>query len=176
MSSDLEAKLGQLKRLKELDLLTDEEFGEQKRAILGAFMGTTPASPSLSGSTQVQGATPAGGEAFGGGRSVVGLNTPASGPSLGGSTTVNPSGGLPERLGNYRVLGLIGSGGMGKVVRARHDSEGWARRQGGDVAIKLIHPHIAADPSFQELAKRVAGQVWGAMNANATCQDITLPK
>jgi serine/threonine-protein kinase len=35
------------------------------------------------------------------------------------------------------------------VVRARHDDDGWARRQGGDVAIKLIHPHIASGTDFQ---------------------------
>lgn len=39
---------------------------------------------------------------------------------------------------------------MGTVLRARHAEEGWAKRQGGDVAIKLIHPHIAEDPSFRE--------------------------
>ncbi|MCP4805903.1 MAG: protein kinase [Proteobacteria bacterium] len=72
-----------------------------------------------------------------------------SGPSLGGVTRVADAT-LPERLGSYQVLGELGAGGMGRVVRARHVEEGWARRQGGDVAIKLIHPHIASEPGFRE--------------------------
>jgi serine/threonine protein kinase len=56
---------------------------------------------------------------------------------------------LPERIGSYRVLGFVGSGGMGTVVRARHVEDGWAAQQGGDVAIKLIHPHIASSGEFR---------------------------
>ncbi len=67
-----------------------------------------------------------------------------------GATRMDAFGALPQRLGSYRVLGLIGAGGMGTVVRARHVEEGWAARQGGDVAIKLVHPHLAADVSFRE--------------------------
>ena len=63
---------------------------------------------------------------------------------------MDASAGLPSRLGNYRVLGLIGAGGMGTVVRARHVEEGWAAEQGGDVAIKLIHPQIASDADFRK--------------------------
>jgi serine/threonine protein kinase len=39
---------------------------------------------------------------------------------------------------------------MGSVVRARHADAGWAKRQGGDVAIKLIHPKLAKKKSFRE--------------------------
>ena len=137
MSGDLKAKLAQLKELHELGLLTETAYQQQQAALLSAAMGTTPlpAGPSpLSGATRVESSSPA--------------PTPAN--PLSGATTVDASAGLPSRLGNYRVLGLIGAGGMGTVVRARHDNAGWAQRQGGDVAIKLIHPHIAADPSFQE--------------------------
>ena len=56
---------------------------------------------------------------------------------------------LPERIGSYRILSELGRGGMGTVVRARHIEEGWAQRQGGDVAIKLIHPQLAADPAYR---------------------------
>ncbi len=91
-------------------------------------------------------------------------NTPTAG-SLSGATRVAPTGApptpsapglgnvaisLPNNVGSYRVLGLIGAGGMGTVVRARHTEEGWAARQGGDVAIKLIHPQIASDPAFRD--------------------------
>ena len=44
---------------------------------------------------------------------------------------------------------MLGSGGMGTVVRARHAEEGWAAEQGGDVAVKLIHPQISADENFR---------------------------
>lgn len=57
---------------------------------------------------------------------------------------------LPQRMGSYRVLHVIGAGGMGSVVRARHSDDGWAERQGGDVAIKLIHPKLAKKKSFRE--------------------------
>ena len=69
------------------------------------------------------------------------------GEPLGGETRVDA---LPERIGSYRILGRIGAGGMGVVLRARHNEEGWARRQGGDVAIKLIHPAISQDAAFRE--------------------------
>jgi len=75
-----------------------------------------------------------------------------------GNTTSAPgcSLGLPERLGNYRVLEIIGAGGMGQVIRVRHIEEGWARRQGGDVAMKLVHPEYANDPDFRERFYREA--------------------
>ena len=64
MSSELEAKLAQLKRLHELGLLTDA-YQDQPKAITAAALGTTPAAPapapaappvaSLSGATRVDG-------------------------------------------------------------------------------------------------------------------------
>ena len=136
MSADLKTKLSQLKELYELGLLTEDDFSEQKRALLAAAMGTARAAPQsrpaelLSGSTEVAAAG-----------SVDML--------LAGPTAIEGPSALPSRLGSYRVLGVIGAGGMGTVVRARHHSEGWARQQGGDVAIKLIHPFIASDSDFQ---------------------------
>jgi len=44
----------------------------------------------------------------------------------------------PERLGPYRVIRKIGEGGMG-VVHLGLDGEG------REVAIKVLHPHVAAD-------------------------------
>ena len=45
MSSELEAKLAQLKELHELGLLTDDAYQDQQKAITAAAMGSTPAAP-----------------------------------------------------------------------------------------------------------------------------------
>ena len=48
----------------------------------------------------------------------------------------------PRQLGRFRVLGLLGEGGMGRVFFGRSPG-GWA------VAIKVIHAGLAADPAFR---------------------------
>ena len=144
MSSNLEAKLAKLKRLHEMGLLTDAAYQQQQSALVAEAMGTTPtASPALSlaGATRLDGSEsnsrpspfmPA-------------MRAPASASSpLSGHTTIDSTLHAPKKVGNYRVLGPIGTGGMGSVVRARHEEEGWAQRQGGDVALKLIHTHRPA--------------------------------
>jgi formylglycine-generating enzyme required for sulfatase activity len=70
-------------------------------------------------------------------------------PADPGATRMDASSSWPAQIGNYRILGVVGAGGMGTVLRARHTVEAWAEKQGGDVAIKLIHPHLASDPAFQ---------------------------
>ena len=52
---------------------------------------------------------------------------------------------LPERIGEYRVIDLIGAGGMGVVYRARQSSP--AR----DVAIKVVRPGLGT----RRLARRL---------------------
>ncbi|TNE88722.1 MAG: serine/threonine protein kinase [Deltaproteobacteria bacterium] len=52
-----------------------------------------------------------------------------------------------ELFGKYRLLDEIASGGMGRVIRAVYCPEGGFERP---VAVKLIHPHLAADPAFVE--------------------------
>ena len=146
--------------LEDLPSLTDEDLRgtlgmtalmdrKRLRAAVATLAGTTP---TLEGATRVE--------------------PPPSGhpPSLAGATHLD-AGALPQRLGSYRVLGMLGAGGMGTVVRARHMEEGWAQRQGGDVAIKLVHAHLASDATFRdrffseaELGRRVMHpglvQIW----------------
>ncbi|MCV7278352.1 serine/threonine protein kinase [Mycolicibacterium flavescens] len=62
----------------------------------------------------------------------------------------SPNGGsrLGTRFGPYELKSLIGVGGMGEVYRA-YDT---AKER--TVAIKLLRPDVAADPSFQERFRR----------------------
>ena len=54
-------------------------------------------------------------------------------------------------FGRYRLIELLGRGGMGEVWRA-HDTATNNRT----VAIKLLPPHLAADPTFVQRFRREA--------------------
>jgi serine/threonine protein kinase len=60
-----------------------------------------------------------------------------------------------ERLGPYEITGLIGSGGMGEVYRARDP------RIGREVAIKVLQKGLALDPDrlarFEQEARAAGG-------------------
>ena len=45
-----------------------------------------------------------------------------------------------EKIGNYKIVGKIGAGGMGEVFEATH------MQLGRRAAIKLLHPKYAEDP------------------------------
>jgi TolB-like protein len=57
------------------------------------------------------------------------------------------------RLGHYEILSPIGAGGMGQVYRA-HDT-----RLGRDIALKVLHQDVAADPTRLERFTREARAV-----------------
>ena len=69
--------------------------------------------------------------------------SPPSGPPPGAS---DPS--IPAQVGAYCITALIGQGGMGAVYRGRHRSDTIAERQGGDVAIKVMHAQYARNRDF----------------------------
>jgi hypothetical protein len=67
----------------------------------------------------------------------------------------------PATVGPYRLLGRLGSGGMGRVYLGRSTG-------GRTVAVKIVHPHFALDEEFRarfrrevEAARRVGGS-WTA--------------
>jgi serine/threonine-protein kinase len=64
--------------------------------------------------------------------------------------------GIGKSLGAYNILDEVGRGGMGVVYRARHRSSQIAMRQGGDVAVKVLHAQYSQDPTFQERFEREA--------------------
>ncbi|RKN43783.1 serine/threonine-protein kinase [Streptomyces hoynatensis] len=69
--------------------------------------------------------------------------------------------GDPAAVGPYRLLGRLGSGGMGRVYLARSPG-------GRTVAVKLVHQELAADPEFRRrFAREVAAarQVGGRWTA-----------
>jgi serine/threonine protein kinase len=71
------------------------------------------------------------------------------------------------RLGPYEVLGLIGSGGMGEVYRARDT------RLGRDVAIKVLPDDVARDPDRLRRLEREARAVAALNHPNIlTVHDV----
>ncbi|KPI16562.1 serine/threonine protein kinase [Actinobacteria bacterium OK074] len=79
--------------------------------------------------------------------------------------------GAPTAIGPYRLLGRLGSGGMGRVYVGR--SAG-----GRTVAVKAVHPHIALDEEFRARFRRevaAARKVGGAWTAPVLDADPDAP-
>ena len=81
-------------------------------------------------------------------------------------TEVDPSilgGRFPPgtRLGVYRIDGVLGVGGMGVVYSA------WDDARGRDVAIKCLHPNLAADPEVKRRFLREARALRSFQHAGA---------
>ncbi len=85
----------------------------------------------------------------------------------------------PDRLGPYQILGKLGSGGMGRVVRARLTDTGAGLPAGTVVALKVVHPHLLESPGFlrrfqreAEIGRRIVHEnVVRTFDADATRQD-----
>ncbi|MEU9337120.1 serine/threonine-protein kinase [Streptomyces sp. NPDC048290] len=77
-----------------------------------------------------------------------------------------------KRIGDYTVVRLLGSGGMGSVYLARS-------RSGRLVAIKVIRPEFAADPRFRERFRQeieAARKVGGFHTAAVVDADTAAPQ
>ncbi|MEV5955591.1 serine/threonine-protein kinase [Streptomyces sp. NPDC051987] len=77
----------------------------------------------------------------------------------------------PTAVGPYRLLGRLGSGGMGRVYLGR--SAG-----GRTVAVKIVHPHLALDEEFRARFRRevaAARRVGGAWTASVLDADPDAP-
>jgi serine/threonine protein kinase len=57
---------------------------------------------------------------------------------------------IGQTLGNYQIETVLGTGGMGQVYQARH------LLLDRPVALKIMHRHMAQDPSFRARFRREA--------------------
>ncbi|CAL9534977.1 Serine_threonine-protein kinase PknD [Nocardiopsis dassonvillei] len=65
----------------------------------------------------------------------------------------------PSRIGPYDIVGRIGAGGMGAVYAG-------VSAEAGHAAVKVVHPHYAADPDFRA---RFAREVAMVARVRASC-------
>ena len=88
-------------------------------------------------------------------RAVLSLSSLDVSPGLG-ATSSPSSAAAVAAIGAYDLYELVGEGGMGAVYRGRHRIPAMAARQGGDVAVKLLHPHLAGKDGWVERFRREA--------------------
>ncbi len=78
----------------------------------------------------------------------------------------------PREIGGYRILRVLGVGGMGRVYLARSPG-------GRTVAVKVIRPELSDDPGFRHLFRRevaAARRVGGAWTAPVIDADTEAPR
>ena len=80
---------------------------------------------------------------------VGGLETPILAQLAAAAPARDPSDGphVPELIGRYRILGLVGQGGMGTVYEAEQDSP---RRH---VALKVVRPGLGSREMFKRFER-----------------------
>lgn len=74
----------------------------------------------------------------------------------------------PRRIGDYRLLGVLGAGGMGRVYLGRNTG-------GRTVAVKVIRPDLITDPEFRVRFQRevsAARRVGGSCTAPVLDADV----
>src|SRR5687767_6026431 len=71
--------------------------------------------------------------------------------------------GKPEQFGRYRLRGILGQGGMGRLYVAEQTQ---SEAAGRIVAVKRILPHLADSPQFRELFLKEARVVYRLKHAN----------
>ncbi|MFC9977859.1 serine/threonine-protein kinase [Spirillospora sp. NPDC127200] len=88
---------------------------------------------------------------------------------VGGMDALRPDD--PRRIGDYRLLGRLGAGGMGRVYLGRS-------ARGRTVAVKLVHPELARDLEFRRRFRHevaAARRVGGAWTAPVLDADTESP-
>jgi eukaryotic-like serine/threonine-protein kinase len=73
-----------------------------------------------------------------------------------GNIRVMEDGSARGTIGAYAITSQLGVGAMGTVYLGRHSVEAKAMAQGGDVAVKMMHPHYATNPQFRKRFRREA--------------------
>ena len=162
-------KLKQAKQMFELGYIDETMFRQLQQEAL-AEMGMTTSKPPVNkenplGSNSGTIINEPNANPLGGSFGTIVNETPSNplgANPLGGG---NPLGGNAEtfaglvngmRVGDYEIVDMLGEGGMGTVYRGRHHNEIFAK-QGGDVAIKIMKPEYAQNPSFKDRFLREAG-------------------
>jgi serine/threonine protein kinase len=81
-----------------------------------------------------------------------------SGNAIDRAAQTASAAGVPERIGPYRVEGLLGAGGMGAVYLATRDDDQYRKQ----VAIKVIP--TAGDPELAGPLSARSGRSWPGWN------------
>src|SRR6056300_1241828 len=144
--SDWKQMLREAKELFDDGLINETDYEKMKQEALSLRTQSTTGGFSSTGGGQSTTDTFAGGSTGFGGMNTTGGVISSTDSFAGGHTQFQAVG---QTIGQYRVLGEMGKGGMGTVYRARHKVDSFAQ-QTGDVVIKLMNPQVAKDESFRQ--------------------------